>query len=92
MHKILNYFEHFLLLISAVSGCVSISAFVSLFNIPVGNTSSAVELKMCALTAGIKKYKSIIKKKKKKDDKMEILAKIKLNPIKVFIPKALINP
>ena len=57
-----NYFEQFIIFISAVSGCVSISAFASLVGIPLGITSSAVELKICAVTAGIKKYKSIIKK------------------------------
>ena len=28
--RALNYFEHFLVLISAVSGCVSVSAFANL--------------------------------------------------------------
>ena len=51
-----------------VIGCVSISAFASLAGIPIGITSSAVELKICAITAGIKKYKPIIKKTKKKHD------------------------
>ena len=46
---------------------------------------------MCATTAGIKKYKSIITKKKKKDDKIVLLAKSKLNSIKVLISKALID-
>ena len=41
-------------------------AFASSFGIPIGIISSAVGLKICAITAGIKKYKSIIKKKKKK--------------------------
>ena len=36
-----------------------------LAGIPVGITSSAVGLKICAIAAIIKKYKSIIKKKKK---------------------------
>ena len=44
--------------------CVSISTFASLFGIPIGITNSAVGLKNCAITAGIKKYKSIIKKTK----------------------------
>ena len=46
---------------------------------------------MCATTAGIRKYKSIITKKKKKDDKIVLLAKSKLNSIKVLISKALID-
>ena len=63
-----NYIEHLLILAFVVIGCVSISAFASLAGIPIGITSSAVELKICAITAGIKKYKPIIKKTKKKHD------------------------
>ena len=36
------------------SGCISISASVSLIGIPIGITSSAIGLKICAITAGIK--------------------------------------
>ena len=61
----LNYIEHFPILASTITGCVSISAFASLIGIPIGITSSAIGLKICAITAGIKKYKSIIKKKRK---------------------------
>ena len=46
---------------------------------------------MCAITAGIKKYKSIIKKKKKKHDKIMLLVKDKLNTIDVLIYIALIS-
>ena len=46
----------------------------------------------CVITAGIKRYKSIIKKKKKKLDKTVFLAKSKLNKIEVLIFKALIDP
>ena len=66
-----------------------ISAFASLVGIPVGITSSAVELKICVITAGIKKYKSIIKKKEKKHNKMVLLAKSKLNSTEVLISKDL---
>ena len=62
---ILNNIECLLILVSTVTGCVSISAYVSLVGIPVGIASSVVGLKICVKTAGIKKYKSIIKKKKK---------------------------
>ena len=47
---------------------VSISAFVSLVCLPVGITRSAVEIKIFAIIAGFNRYKSIIKKKKKKHD------------------------
>ena len=53
-------------------------------------TSSAIELKICVITTGIKKRISIIKKKKKKHDKILSLAKSKLNVVEVLISKALI--
>ena len=53
----LNYVEHLIILVSAVTGCFSISAFTSLICVPVGIISSAVGIKICAITAGIKKYK-----------------------------------
>ena len=62
---ILNYTEHFLILASAITGCVSISAFASSVVVSIGILSSAVGLKICAITAAIKKYQSIIKKKKR---------------------------
>ena len=63
--RALNYFENTHLFTSAVIGCVSISAFASLVGVPVGTTSSAVGLNICAITGGLKKYKPIIKKKRK---------------------------
>ena len=59
-------------------GCVSFSPFDFLVGIPVVLTSSAVAVKncACAVTAGINKYKSIIKKKKKKHNKIALLQKI----------------
>ena len=41
----LNYDKHFLILVSTITGCVSISSFASLVGIPTGITSSAVGLK-----------------------------------------------
>ena len=61
----LIYIQHFLIWASAVTGCNLISTFASLVDIPIGITSSAIGLNICAITAGIKKYKSIIKNKKK---------------------------
>ena len=61
----MNYTEHLLIIISTITGCVSISAFVSLVGISIAISSSAIELKICVVTAGIKNYKSIDKKDKK---------------------------
>ena len=91
--KYLNYVEQLLILVSTVTGRISISAFASLFCVTVSITSSAVVIKICTITAGIKKYKSFIKKKKKKrkHDKTVLLEKDKLNTIEVLISKALVN-
>ena len=82
--KYLNQAEHFLILVSTVTGCVSISTFASLAFAPVGITSSVRETKVCAITAEIKKYKSVIKKKKK-HDKMALLGKDKIKTTEVLI-------
>ena len=65
--------------------------FASFVCVPVGITSSAVGIKICAITSGIKRYKSVIKKKKKKHDKIVLLGKDKLNTIEVLISKSLID-
>ena len=85
--KYLSYIEHLPILPSAATGGVSISAFASLVAIPVGITSSAVGIKVCAIIAGIKKYKSVIKKEKKKHAKILFLGKNKLNIIEVLTSK-----
>ena len=85
--KILSYTEHLLILASTVTGSVSIYAFASFVGIPVGIASSVVMIKICIITAGIKKYESIIKKMKKKHDKIVLLAKAE-----VSISKTLIDP
>ena len=75
--RVINYIDHSLIVISTTTGCISISAFASLVGIPIEITSSAIELKICVITAGIKKYKSINKKDKRKHDKIRSLAKSK---------------
>ena len=75
VHTTLNYIENLLILGSPVTGFVLTSAFTSLVGTPIGNTSSAVGSNLFAITSGIKKYNSKIKKKKKKHDKIVLLAK-----------------
>ena len=52
---------------------------------------SAIRIKICAITAGIKKYKAIIKKKEKKHEKVVLLGKTKLDTIEVLISNVLID-
>ena len=80
-----------LLSFSTITGCISISALASLVCPPVSITGSAVGTKMqwnhckcSAITAGMKKCNSIIKKKKKYD-KIALLEKDKLNTIEILL-------
>ena len=66
----LNYFERFVVLASAIT------AYISMFVFRIRITSSAIELKTCVIAAEIKRYISQIKKKKKKYDKIELLANL----------------
>ena len=89
--RVFNYIDQSLIVISTITRCVSISSFASLVGIPIGITSSTTGLKICVITAGIKRYKSINKKKKNKHDKIILLSKSKLNSLEVLISKALID-
>ena len=89
--RILNYIDDLLTVISTITECVSISAFASLVGIHIGLTSTATGLKTCAITAGIPKYKSIIKKKKKKHGKIVLLAKCKWDSIEGMISRPIID-
>ena len=64
--KVWNYIKHSFIIISTITGCVSISAFAFLVRISIGIASSAIWVKICVITTGIRKYK-LIKKKKKEE-------------------------
>ena len=66
----LNYIQHFFGLASAITGCISFYGFPSLLGIPIGITGSDIGLKICAIAAGFKKYKSTNKRNRKKHDKI----------------------
>ena len=87
----LNYIEHSLILTSVFTGWISISAFASLLGIPISITSSTIGLKFCKVSVGIKKYKSTIKKKKNKHNKIVLLAKTKLCSIEFLISQTLVG-
>ena len=62
----LNYIEHFLILTSVVTGCISTSAFASLLGIPIGITVYTIGLKICAITVGIRFISQWLKKRRRK--------------------------
>ena len=87
--NILNYTEYLFSLAYTVTGSVFISAVTFLIDIPAGIASPTVGKEICAIIAIVKKYQSTIKKKKKKHDKIVLLAKTKINSVEVLILKAL---
>ena len=76
-------FEHFLILLSRITGCISISALASLLGTPIEITTTAIELRILTLSSRIKRYKSTVKKKKKKHGKIILSAKSKINSMEV---------
>ena len=70
----INYIGHFLTLVFAVTLCISISAFAFIMG-------STIRLNIFAIIERIKKYKSIIKKKKKKHDEIALLGKTNLEDL-----------
>ena len=56
--RVLNYVDHLLIVFSAIIVCVFISDFTSSVGIAIGITSSVIGLKVCAITPGIRKYKT----------------------------------
>ena len=68
---------------------VSTSSFASLGCVPVVISSSAVRIKIFVTTLGIKKYKWIIRKEKKKHGNMVLPGKYTLDIIKVRFSEVL---
>ena len=88
---VFDYIDQALIVLSATSGGVSIISFTSIIGAPVGIASASFTL-IFSLTTGIaKKLLNITRKKKKKHDKILMLAKSKLNSIETLISQALID-
>ena len=88
---VFDYIDKILIVLNATAGGVSICLFRSIVGAPVGITSAIFTL-IFSLTTGItKKLLNITRKKKKKHDKILMLAKSKLNNIETLIAQALID-
>ena len=91
VYRVLSYIEYLFILISTVTWYISIAGAASLVDISMGATTYAIGLKLCVTLAGIKKYKTIIVKKKKKHDEILSLAKSKLSIAEILNSKTLIH-
>ena len=79
-----NYIEHVPIMISKITACVSISLFALFVGIPRVIAISVVGLKLCVTTVGIKKYKSIIKKRGKSMVKTVLTSKDQLKVVEII--------
>ena len=87
----LDYIDKILIVLGATSGGVSIISFTSVVGTPVGIVSASFTLIFSLTTGIIKKLLSIARNKKKKYEKILMLAKSKLNSIETQISQALID-
>ena len=86
-----DYIDKILIVLSATSGGVWIISFTSIVGAPVGITSASLTLIISLTTGIVKKLLNITRNKKKKHDKILMLAKSKLNSIEALISQALID-
>ena len=88
---IFNYIDKILIVLSATSGGVSIISFSSVIGAPAGIASASLTLSFSLTTGIVKKLLDITRKKKKKHDKILMLAKSKFNSIDRLKSQALID-
>ena len=86
-----DYIDKVLIVLSATSGGVSIISFTSIIGAPVGIASASLTLFFSLTTGIVKKLLNITRNKKKKHDKILMLAKSKLSSIETLISQALID-
>ena len=86
-----DYFGKSKIVLSVTTGSISIASFATVVGAPVGIVSASLTLVFSISTGIEKKLLKIARNKKKKHNKIVILARSKLNSIESKISKALIN-
>ena len=94
LSKYLSFFDYFdksLIVLSVTSGGVSIASFATVIGAPMRITSSSLSLAFSLCTGLVKKLLKATRNKKKKHNKIVMLARSKLNSIGRKVSEALIN-
>ena len=76
-----DYFDKSLIVLSVTSGGISIASFATVIGIPIGIASASLSLEFSLFTGLEKKILKATRNKKKKHDKIVMLARSKLNSI-----------
>ena len=80
-----------LIVLSVTSGSISIASFAKVLVIPIGITSASLSLAFSLCTGLVKKLLKATRNKKKKHNKIVMVARSKLNSIESKRSEALIN-
>ena len=86
-----EYFNKSLIFLSVVDSSISIASFVSVIGAPAGIIGASCGLTFSITSGFVKKFLKTIRNKKKKHNKIVMLARSKLNSIESKISEALIN-
>ena len=86
-----DYFDKSLIVLSVTTGSISIASFATVIGAPVGIISASFSLAFSISTGIIKKLLKTTRNKKKKHNKIVMLARSKLNSIESKTSEALIN-
>ena len=87
----LDYFGKSLNVLSTWSGSISIASFASVIRVPAGIIGASFGFTFSITSGFVKKYLKTIRNKKKKHNKIVMLARSKLNSIGNKISKALVD-
>ena len=86
-----DYFDKSLFVLSVATGSISIASFATVIGAPVGMMSASCSLAFSITTGFVKKFLKTIRNKKKKHNKIVMLARSKLNSIESKISEALMD-
>ena len=87
---VFDYIDQTLIVLSATSGGVSIISFTGIVGAPVAIASARLTLFFSLTTGIVKKLLNIRRRKKKKHDKIFMLAISELNSIETLVSQAII--
>ena len=86
-----DYFDKSLIVLSVTTGSISVASFATIIGAPVGIVSASFSLAFSISTGIVKKLLKTTRNKKKKHNKIVMLARSKLNSIESKISEALTN-
>ena len=86
-----DYFDKSLIVLSVATGSISVASFGTVIGAPVGMMGASCSLAFSITTGIVKKLLKTTRNKKKKHNKIIMLARSKINSIKSKISEALIN-